>query len=89
MSEATVRELEHEIERTRERMSQNLDELGERLSPGGMKQRARESLSAQLGRMSTSVADFVRAYPEQAIGVGLGLLVALVAPGRRRRRRAG
>ncbi len=85
MSEATVRRLEHEIERTRERMSHDLDELGQRLSPDHLRQRARETAGAQLQRLGERIAQLVRAYPEQAIAIGLGLLVALATPRRHSR----
>lgn len=57
-------EIEYEIERTRERMSSNLDALGERLRPGSFKRQARRAVAA--------------------IGLGLVLLLALRARGRRR-----
>jgi ElaB/YqjD/DUF883 family membrane-anchored ribosome-binding protein len=40
-------EIEREIEATRERMSQNIDELGERLSPDNLKHQARNAITGK------------------------------------------
>lgn len=82
MSDATVRDLEGEIERTRERMSRNLDELGDRLSPEHITQRARAQLRARIDELRQRALGLVRAYPEQAVAIGLGILVAILAPRR-------
>lgn len=80
MSDETVRELEQEIERTRERMTDNLDELGDRLDPSRIKERARETVVARVESVGDRLLAFARENPEQVIGVGVGLLLALVLP---------
>ena len=40
-------EIEREIEATRERMSQNIDELGERFSPDNLKRQAKDAITGQ------------------------------------------
>jgi ElaB/YqjD/DUF883 family membrane-anchored ribosome-binding protein len=59
-NEQSPREIEHEIERTRERMSNNIDELGERLRPDALKQQAREAITEKAQDMVTNVGDQAR-----------------------------
>ena len=40
-------EIQREIELTRERMSQNIDELGEKLSPQNLKRQAKEAITGK------------------------------------------
>ncbi len=84
MTEESVRELEQEIERTRERMTDSIDELGERLDPSRIKERARENVVARFESVSDRVVAFAREYPEQVFAVGAGLVLALVLPKPRR-----
>ncbi len=59
-NEQSPREIEHEIERTRERMSSNIDELGERLRPDALKQQARDAIAGKAQDMVTNVGDQAR-----------------------------
>jgi ElaB/YqjD/DUF883 family membrane-anchored ribosome-binding protein len=78
-------EIEHEIERTRERMSGNIDELGDRLSPENLKQQAKEAISEKAQDMVASVGDqarqtgsraldFITQNPLPVAAVGLGAI---------------
>lgn len=53
-------DLERNIERTRERMSSNIDELGERLSPDNLKRQAKEAISGKAQDMASNVSDQAR-----------------------------
>ncbi len=88
MSEENVREIEQEIERTRDRMAGNLDQLSDRLDPSKIKDRARENVVARVESAGDRMVAFAVAYPEQVIAVGVGLLLALVLPQPRQRRLA-
>jgi gas vesicle protein len=59
-SDQTPQEIEHEIERTRERMSSNIDALGERLSPDNLKQQAKEAIAGKAQDMVANVGDHAR-----------------------------
>jgi ElaB/YqjD/DUF883 family membrane-anchored ribosome-binding protein len=74
-------QIEREIEMTRERMSQNIDQLGDRLSPQNIKERATsaiqdtaatavESLGHQARRTGWALLDTIRENPLPAIAVG-------------------
>lgn len=97
--EQTPGQIEQQIERTRERLTQNMDELGERLRPANLKREAQEAIAekaqhaaarvgGQARQTGTRVADFVSAHrlPSGAAGLGVILLVALT---RERSRSAG
>jgi gas vesicle protein/ElaB/YqjD/DUF883 family membrane-anchored ribosome-binding protein len=58
--ERSPQEIEHEIERTRERMSSNIDALGERLSPDNLKQQAKEAIAGKAQDMVANVGDQAR-----------------------------
>jgi hypothetical protein len=53
-------DIEREIERTRERMSQNIDVLGDRLSPHNLKEQAKEALTEKAHEVASSVGKGAR-----------------------------
>jgi hypothetical protein len=88
-------EIEREIERTRDRMSTNFDELTDRLNPATLKRQAKEAvtgkaqdvvaeLGGQVRTTATRVRDYVVRNPLAVTAVTLGALSLLV---RRRSRR--
>ena len=89
--------IEREIERTRERMSENLEELTERLQPAALRRQAKEAVAdkaqdmvTELGEQARTTAawlrDLVAQNPLPVAAVTLGVLSALTR--RRSRRRA-
>ena len=58
--ERSPREIEQEIEATRERMGRDIDELGERLSPDNLKRQAREAISGKAHDIAHDVGDRAR-----------------------------
>lgn len=83
--EQSPREIEHEIERTRERMSSNIDALGERLRPDALKQQARDAISEkahdvvanvgdQARQTGSRLVDFITENPLPVAAVGLGAI---------------
>lgn len=78
--------LEDEIERSRERISTDLDQLGERLSPHHLKERAQDALEDKARRAGRRLVDLIRNNPLPFIGAGLaGILV--LARGKRGKRK--
>ena len=78
-------EIEFEIERTRERMSSNIDELGERLRPDHLKQQAKDAIVSKAQDVVANVGDqarqtggrmidFITEYPLPVAAVGLGAI---------------
>lgn len=76
-------QIEREIEMTRERMSQNIDELGEKLSPQNLKRQAKEAITGKAQDVVNNVGDqardtgsrlfdFIRENPLPVAAVGLG-----------------
>ena len=76
-------EIQREIEMTRERMSQNIDQLGEKLSPENLKRQAKEAITGKAHDMVNNVGyqardtgsrvfDFIRENPLPVAAVGLG-----------------
>lgn len=74
-------QIEREIEMTRGRMSENIDELGDRLSPQNLKERAKgaiqdaagnavQSVGEQARRTGWGLVDMIRENPLPAIAVG-------------------
>jgi ElaB/YqjD/DUF883 family membrane-anchored ribosome-binding protein len=53
-------EIERDIERTRERMSNNIDALGERLSPDAIKQQAKDAIADKAHNVVNNVGDQAR-----------------------------
>jgi hypothetical protein len=81
--ERTPQELEFDIERTRERMSNNIDALGEKLSPGNLKRQAKDAIAekaqdavANVGdharQTGSRVIDFITENPLSVAAAGLG-----------------
>ena len=58
--ERTPEEIEREIELTRERMSRDIDELGEKLSPQNLKRQAKEAITGKAQDMVNNVGDQAR-----------------------------
>ena len=53
-------EIEREIEATRERMSRDIDELGERLSPSNLKRQAKDAITGKAQNIAQNVGDSAR-----------------------------
>ncbi|HYC33343.1 MAG TPA: DUF3618 domain-containing protein, partial [Gemmatimonadales bacterium] len=81
--EQSPEQIQREIELTRERMSQNIDELGEKLSPQNLKRQAKEAITGRAHDMVNNVGDqardtgsrvfdFIRENPPLVAAVGLG-----------------
>ena len=65
----TPEEIEREIEATRERMSRDIDELGDRLSPDNLKRQAKEAISGKAQEVvswSRLSDDLVGVFPRVA-----------------------
>jgi hypothetical protein len=78
--------IEREIERTRDRMSDNLDELTDRLDPRRLKRQARDAIAGRaLDTLTVALHAIVR-NPLPVTAVTLGVLSLLV---RRHQRRGG
>jgi len=58
--ERTPEEIEREIELTRERMSRDIDALGEKLSPQNLKRQAKEAITGKAHDMVNNVGDQAR-----------------------------
>ena len=83
--ERSPAEIEHEIERTRGRMSSNLEELSDRLDPRQLKRRAKDALAERtLDSLTVALHAIVR-NPLPTAAVTLGLLSLLVRRHERRR----
>jgi len=76
-------EIEREIEATRERMSQNIDELGERLSPDNLKRQAKDAITGKAQDIAHNVGqqarhtgfrmmDFIQENTSLVAAMGLG-----------------
>jgi ElaB/YqjD/DUF883 family membrane-anchored ribosome-binding protein len=83
-SERRPEEIEREIEQTRDRMSRNIDELGDRLSPSNLKQEAKSAIKdaaqgavsnvgEQARRTSSRLVEVIRENPLPVIAVGAGV----------------
>jgi ElaB/YqjD/DUF883 family membrane-anchored ribosome-binding protein len=83
-SDRNPAEIEREIERTRDRMSRNIDELGDRLSPGNLKEEAKSAIKdaaqgavsnvgEQARRTSSRLVEVIRENPLPVIAVGAGV----------------
>ena len=81
--ERSPEEIQREIEMTRERMSQNIDQLGEKLSPQNLKRQAKDAITGkaqdvvnnvgdQARDTGSRVFDFIRENPLPVAAVGLG-----------------
>ena len=65
--EQSPERIENEIQRTRDRMSSNIDELGDRLSPENLKQQAKEAISEKAGEVVAGVGDQAREAGSQML----------------------
>jgi ElaB/YqjD/DUF883 family membrane-anchored ribosome-binding protein len=83
-SERKPEEIERDIERTRDRMSRNIDELGDRLSPSNLKEEAKSAIKdaaqgavsnvgEQARRTSSRLVEVIRENPLPVIAVGAGV----------------
>jgi ElaB/YqjD/DUF883 family membrane-anchored ribosome-binding protein len=83
-SDRSPEEIEREIERTRDRMSRNIDELGDRLSPSNLKEEAKSKIKdaaqgavsnvgEQARRTSSRLVEVIRENPLPVIAVGAGV----------------
>jgi ElaB/YqjD/DUF883 family membrane-anchored ribosome-binding protein len=83
-SDKSPEDIEREIEQTRNRMSQNIDELGDRLSPDNLKQDAKDAIrhvaqdavsnvGEQARRTGSRLVDVIRENPLPVIAVGAGV----------------
>lgn len=83
-SDKSPEDIEREIELTRSRMSQNIDELGDRLKPESLKQEAKEAIrdvaqnavsnvGEQARRTGSRLVDVIRENPLPVIAVGAGV----------------
>jgi ElaB/YqjD/DUF883 family membrane-anchored ribosome-binding protein len=53
-------EIEREIEETRDRMSRDIDELGDRLSPGNLKRQAKDAITGKAQDIANNVGESAR-----------------------------
>ena len=60
-------EIEREIERTRERMSSNIDALGDKLSPDNLKQQAKDAIAGKAQDVVANVGDQARQTGTRAL----------------------
>jgi ElaB/YqjD/DUF883 family membrane-anchored ribosome-binding protein len=65
-------EIEREIEATRERMSRDIDELGERLSPGNLKRQAKDAIAGKAQDTGSRMMDFIQENTSLVAAMGLG-----------------
>jgi gas vesicle protein len=79
----TPEQIEREIEATRERMSRDIDELGERLSPDNLKRQAKEAITGKAHEVVSNVGagarrtgfrmmDFIQENTSLVAAMGLG-----------------
>jgi hypothetical protein len=74
--------IEHEIARTRERMSVHLDALGHKLSPDHLKHQARQAIVEKLRGTASKALDLAGRHPLPTTAAGLGA-ASLVVRGAR------
>ncbi len=83
--EQSPQEIEREIERTRDRMSNNIDALGDKLSPENLKQQAKDAIAGkaqdvvanvgdQARQTGSRVVDFITENPLPVAAVTLGAI---------------
>jgi ElaB/YqjD/DUF883 family membrane-anchored ribosome-binding protein len=81
--ERTPQDIEQEIEATRERMSRDIDELGDRLSPDNLKRQAKDAITGKAHEMVSNVGagarrtgfrmmDFIQENTSLVAAMGLG-----------------
>jgi hypothetical protein len=76
--------IEREIERTRDRMSNNLEELSDRLDPRRLKRRAKDAIAGRVLDALTMALHTIVRNPLPVTAVALGALSVLVRRHRRR-----
>jgi ElaB/YqjD/DUF883 family membrane-anchored ribosome-binding protein len=83
-SDKSPEKIEREIEQTRNRMSRNIDELGDRLSPSNLKEEAKSAIKdaahgavsnvgEQARRTGSRLVEVIRENPLPVIAVGAGV----------------
>lgn len=83
-SDQSPEKIEREIEQTRNRMSRNIDELGDRLSPSNLKEEAKSAIKdaahgavtnvgEQARRTGSRLVEVIRENPLPVIAVGAGV----------------
>jgi ElaB/YqjD/DUF883 family membrane-anchored ribosome-binding protein len=65
-------EIEREIEATRDRMSRDIDELGERLSPSNLKRQAKDAIAGKAQDTGSRMMDFIQENTSLVAAMGLG-----------------
>ena len=65
-------EIEREIEATRGRMTRDIDELGDRLSPDNLKRQAKDAITGKARQTSFRVMDFIHDNTSLVAAMGLG-----------------
>ena len=65
-------EIEREIEATRDRMSRDIDELGERLSTGNLKRQAKDAITEKAQDTGSRMMDFIQENTSLVAAMGLG-----------------
>jgi ElaB/YqjD/DUF883 family membrane-anchored ribosome-binding protein len=65
-------EIEREIEATRERMTRDIGELGDRLSPENLKRQAKDAITGKARQTGFRMIDFVQENPSLVAAMGLG-----------------
>jgi ElaB/YqjD/DUF883 family membrane-anchored ribosome-binding protein len=84
-AERSPAEIQRDIERTRDRMSTNIDELGDRLRPDNLKQQAKDAISEktqdvmsnmgdQARQTGSRMLDFITQHPLPVAAVSLGAI---------------
>jgi ElaB/YqjD/DUF883 family membrane-anchored ribosome-binding protein len=70
--ERSPEEIEREIEATRDRMSRDIDELGERLSPSSLKRQAKDAIAGKAQVTGSRMMDFIQENTSLVAAMGLG-----------------
>jgi ElaB/YqjD/DUF883 family membrane-anchored ribosome-binding protein len=65
-------EIEREIEATRERMTRDIDELGDRLSPENLKRQAKDAIAGKARQTGFRMVDFIQENTSLVAAMGLG-----------------
>jgi ElaB/YqjD/DUF883 family membrane-anchored ribosome-binding protein len=65
-------EIEREIEATRDRMTRDIDELGDRLSPENLKRQAKEAITGKARQTGFQMIDFIQENTSLVAAMGLG-----------------
>jgi ElaB/YqjD/DUF883 family membrane-anchored ribosome-binding protein len=68
----SAEEIEREIEATRERMTQDIDELGDRLSPDNLKRQAKDAITGKARQTGFRMIDFIQENTSLVAAMGLG-----------------